>query len=601
LDAERTGDRAAAVERWRVLAVHDPYSSRFALGLVKALAAAGDPAAALRQARVHEALLRSELNAEPPAEFAAAVAALARPALANTTAIPAARPRPEPIAEPIVRATHGSPQRSFGPRLVWAAAGVTAIAIAAMVLITPDRSANPAPTALAVIPFVDLSPGDAQAYFADGITEELINRLAQVEGLRVPSRTSVFALRDRGLDVRELGRRLGVGTVLEGSVRTAGTRFRITAQLTDAHNGYHLWSSTYDREMADVLAIQDEIARAIVATLRERLGAQTGDPAGPVTAVDPRAYELYLRGRYHWHRRTQADLERATADFGEATRIAPGYARAWAGLADAYAILGFYDFMPPREAFPRAREAAERAFDATEVQGEAAATRAYVLLYHDWRWQEAEEWFRRAVDLEPKSSKAAQWYGNFLTARGRFDEAEREMRRSQELEPLSLIASAALGWVFYYARRYDDAIAQLDATLALDSTFFLAHLWRGQTWERMGRADSALAALGRAAVLSDSGTLALSALALAHGSAGDRPSAARLYRELRDRRARGYEAAYELAKAALGAGQRSEALRWLEQAVDDRAHSIAFLEVDPQLDPLRREPRFDALRRRAGT
>jgi serine/threonine-protein kinase len=593
-DAESSGDLRGAADLWRRLAVHDPYSSRIAVRLVQTLAAAGDPAAALRQARVHEALLKSEINAAPPPEFARAVAAL-RSAPAAAVPVASAVPVAPAAAAPPVAPAAPAPRPLR--RAAWLVALAAGLGVGVWGLLS--LGSTPGATAVAVLPFTDISPDHDQAYFADGITEELINTLSRVEGLRVPSRTSVFALRDVALDVRDVGQRLGVESVLEGSVRRAGNQLRITAQLVSTRDGYHLWSGTYDRELADVFAIQEEIARAIVATLQVELGGGARDPLAERPTTDPEAYGRYLRGRYHWHRRSEEGLRAAAADFAEAVRLAPDYGRAWAGLADAYAVLGFYDYLPPTTAFPEARTAALRAYEAEETRGEAAATLGYVSLYFDWDWPVAEDWFRRSIALEPQSSKAHQWYANFLTARGRFDEAEREMRRAQELEPLSLIASAALGWVFFHARRYADALRQLDATLALDSGFVLAHLWRGQVYELLGRPDSAAASLRRAVALSHDGTLAVGALALALGRAGATRDAAALYEQLVSRRATGYQPAYEIAKAALGLGRRDEALGWLETALADRSHSLAFLDVDPQLDPLRDDPRFAQLRRRS--
>ena len=618
--AVRRGDHLEAARHWRALAAHDPLGSRVALRLIRALMATGDGATALQRARAHEALLRAEWGAGPADEFARAAAELSvesadrrtggtadEPMAADrrnggTADVPVPAPASDPAeastepGRPAVRRSAGPPVRRIAALLAVAAALLVVIIWRAGVAAhAPDE-----PLAVAVLPFDDLSAGRDQEYLAEGVTEELIGALGGVDGLRVSSRTSAFALKGQSLDAKEVGQRLGVTRVIDGSVRREGSRVRIAVRLADAGSGYQLWSAAFDREVAGMLATQEELARAIAGALRVRLGAGESVVSLGSSVVDPVAYDLYLRGRYHWHRRTEADLTAAIAAFEEAVRRAPGYARAWAGLADAYAIMCFYDWAQPRDFFPKAREAALRAREADELRGEAEATLGYVAFYHDWNWPAAESHFREALRLEPRSSKAHQWYANFLTGTGRFDEAEREMRAATELEPLSLIANAALCWVWYYQGRFDEAVRQCTGTLELDSTFMLAHLWRGWAWTGLGRWDSAAADLEHAVRSTRRGTLALGSLAYATGEAGDRAGARAVLEELRARARERYQPAYEIAKAALGAGRKEEALDWLERALADRSHSMVFLEVDPQLAPLRGEERFRELVRKVG-
>lgn len=593
------GDHVEAVRWWRRLAAHDPWSSRAALGLVRALAAGGDRASAVQHARAHEARLRADLGAEPPAEFTAAVAGITRGPPPRVQLPPAAPTAAAAI--PAAPATGDSvPARTSGRRpraLPWAGVvvGLLAIGVAWRTFASPRDVAG---ITVAVLPFTDLSPAGDQEYFADGMTEELISTLTGVEGLRVPSRTSVYALTRQALDVREVGRRLNATYVIEGSVRKAGPQVRITAQLISTRDGYHLWSATYDRAGADILSVQEEIANAIARTLQVQLGTGVRQELTEPSRVRVEAYDLYLRGRYHWHRRNDHALREAVDAFEQAVSTDPSYARAWAGLADAYAILGFYDWAAPREVFPRARAAAQRAIEFEDTRAEAEATLGYVALYYDWDWRTAEEHFRRSLQLDPGSSKAHQWYANLLTAVGRFSQAEREMRRAQELEPLSLIANAALCWVWFYARRHDDAVRQCHATQDLDSNFVLAYLWRGWALGELGRFDSATVSLRRAVTLSGGDVLSRASLAYVSGRAGATDEAAALLATVRALRASRYVPAYDLAKAALGMGRTHEALAWLDTAIADRAHSVVFLEEDPQLDELRGDPRFTALLRR---
>ena len=455
-------------------------------------------------------------------------------------------------------------------------------------------AAPEAATAMAVLPFEDLSPSGDQEYFADGITEELIARLAQIEGMNVVGRTSAFALKGRTSDVREIAAQLGVGVVLAGSVRRAGDRLRVVAQLMDARSGYQLWTETYEREAADVFAIQDEIARAIATRMRGGVSDADSARLAIVDTDDPQAYNLYLRGRYEWHRRTEQGLRDAARYFEQATERAPSYARAWAGLGDAYAVLGFYDYLPPDAAFPRAAEAARTALRLRPDLAEAHATLGYVALYHDWDWARAEAEFRRTIEIDPRYSTGRQWYANHLTAMGRFDEAEREMRAAQELDPLSLIANAALGWVLFFAGDYERATAQCTRTLELNPEFELAYMWRGWAQEELGNYDAAARDLERAVLISDSSAVSVASLARLRSLAGDAQQARTLLRSL-DARPGGYVPAYEVAKVHAALGDVDEALDWLERAHAERSHSMAFIAVDPQLASLRGEDRYRRL------
>jgi len=291
-----------------------------------------------------------------------------------------------------------------------------------------------------------------------------------------------------------------------------GDDLRITAQLIGVANGYHLWSETYDRTASDIFAIQRESANAITGTLRRRLVAGGDTARLTLPTVDVDAYNLYLQGRYRWHRRTADDLAAANEFFRQAVERAPGYAPAHVGLADALAVRGFYDYLPPREAFPAARRAAEQALAIDPTSAAAHATLGYVALYYDWDWPEAEAEFRRSIALDPSYSTGHQWYANFLTARGRFAEAEAEMRLATEVDPLSLIANAALGWLLLHSARYDDAIAQFRRTLTLDPDFQPAHLWMGIAQRMRGDTTGALASLRRAVDLSRGSAITVAAL-----------------------------------------------------------------------------------------
>ncbi|MEX2125683.1 MAG: tetratricopeptide repeat protein [Woeseia sp.] len=443
---------------------------------------------------------------------------------------------------------------------------------------------------LAVLPFVNASGNPADEYFSDGLTEELMDRLSRTAELSVVSRTSVFALKGAEIDAREIGRMLGVEALVEGSVRRDGDSLRISVHLVDSRDGYQLWSETYDRRMTDVFEVQEDIALSIAETLQGRLLGPAETEALAVPVTDPVAYDLYLQGRFYWHRRTGDGLRTAVEHFENAVRRAPNYAPAWVGLADAYAVLGFYDYLAPSQAFPRATETALRALELDPDNAAAEATLGYAALYYDWDLEQAEARFRRAIELDPGYSKAHQWYANLLTAAGRFDEAEQEMRRAQQLDPLSLIASAALGWVRYHAGRHEEALDQLGLTLALDPDFELAYLWSGWAREALGDYDEALRMLQEAAARSGGSGISTAALARIHALRGERAEATRLLDELQQSDA--YVPSYEIAKAYFALEQPQEAREWLQRAFEQRSHSLVFLRVDPQLSAMQDDAAF---------
>ena len=468
---------------------------------------------------------------------------------------------------------------------------LAAIVLAALVIGLSSRSGTTGAAAgtriatLAVLPFINESRDPADEYFSDGLSEELIGRLARSENLRVVSRTSAFAVKGEGLDAREIGRILGADALVEGSVRRDGERLRISVHLVDASNGYQLWSQSYDRRIGDVFAVQEDIALSVANTLTGRLLGPAEAQALMVPGTDPVAYDLYLKGRYYWHKRTESGLRAALDFFDEAVQRAPDYAPALVGLADAYAVLGFYDFVAPANAWPRAQELARRTLEIDPENASAQATLGYAALYYDWDIETAEAHFRQAIALRPGYSKAHQWYANLLVAAGRFDEAEREMRRAQQLDPLSLIASAALGWVRYFAGRHDEALAQFRLTLALDEDFELAYLWSGWSLEELGRYDEAIAMLEEAVARSEGSGISIASLARVHALSGNRAEAERLLEALLG--SGEYVPSYEIAKAYLALEQTERAAEWLQRAVEQRSHSMVFLNVDPQLARLR--------------
>ncbi|MEJ2722384.1 MAG: protein kinase, partial [bacterium] len=371
------------------------------------------------------------------------------------------------------------------------------------------------PVGIAVLPFADVSQKKDQDYLCDGIAEELINHLAKVEGLHVVARTSAFSFKDKNEDIREIGRRLGVETLLEGSVRKAGDRLRITAQLINATDGYHLWSERYDREMEDVFTIQDDITMAIVDKLKITLLGKEKDALVKRHTEDVEAYNLYLKGRFFWNKRTETGYLKGLEYFRQATEQDPSYASAYAGVADSYDLLGWYGYLSPQEAFPRARQAAEKARDLDDSLAEAHASLGWISTNYDWDWKSAEKEYNRALELNANYATAHQWYAEFLTYMGRHDDSVLEMRRALELDPLSLIINNDLGQVYYFARRYDEAIFQLRKTLEMDPGFVVAHFFLALAYAQKSMYDEALRAAQRAMTLAGEGdTLILTQLGI---------------------------------------------------------------------------------------
>ena len=596
--AERAGDERTAVRWWRRVAAHDPFSSRIALHLMRALERSGDRPAAIQHAGLHGRMLQQELGARPDPE----VTAFARELL---TAPLVAEPPPAQIPAGGTAETDlppGSGGVGGGTATSWrfvaAAIVVVGLGLAVVLERLPTAAQPPAPiSTIAVLPFENLSSDRDAEYLSDGITEEIGAALGRVEGLRVAAHTSAFSFKGQRVDVREVGKRLGVGAVLEGSVRKQGPRLRVTTRLVETAQGYQLWTETYDRDFEDAFAVQQEIAGDVVSRLRgERDGADSARLV-PVVGPDAEAYDLYLKGRYAWHRRTAESIRSAVELLGRAVERAPHWARAHAGLADAYAVSGFYDYLPPREAFPAAERSARRALELDPELAAPHATLGYVHLYYEWRWIPADEEFRRAIALDPAYSTAHQWYGNYLTAMGRFPEAVQHMREAQERDPLSLIANAALGWSQYYARDYLDAVTQFRRTLELNPAFELAHLWQGQALVQLGDLEGAAREIGEAVRLSKGTPLTRAALAHVLASAGKSDSARAVLAAL-TAPGQPYVPSYEIAKAFLALGDEDKAMEWLERAYAERAHSMAFLSVDPQLDGLRKDRRFEALRKK---
>ena len=451
---------------------------------------------------------------------------------------------------------------------------------------------GPSSRAIAVLPLVNASADPDNEYFSDGMTDELITALAKVEGLHVASRTSVFALKGVKDDVRALGARLNVSAVLEGSVRKSGNRLRIAVQLTSVADGRTLWSERYDREMADVFAIQDEISKTIVSTLRSTLLGDLGDPVPMRYTANLKAYNLYLKGRFWWNRRTQESLAEGIRYFEQAIAEDAGYALAYTGLADSYALQLDYRGAPVREGLERARNEARRALELDESLAEAHTSLGWVTFIYDWDWAGAARSFERALELNPRYSVARQWHSWFLIAMGQRDAAIAEGRLAIELDPASVSIRRSMGWLHYYARQPEGALEHLRRALAMNPTAEENHRLLGLTYLQLGQHDEAAAAFKESIALSQSPALATAGLGAVAAARG-RPAEARsVLRDLAEESSRRYVSpvAYATVHAALGDADATFA--WIDKAYEERRGWLCYLKVEPLLDSLRGDPRF---------
>ena len=462
----------------------------------------------------------------------------------------------------------------------------------------PTSIGLPESRAIAVLPFVNSSPDPENEYFSDGITDELITALTKVEGLRVASRTSVFALKNAREDVRALGARLDVSAVLEGTVRRAGNQLRITVQLADVADGRTLWSERYDREMADVFAIQDEIAGTIVRTLRSTLLGELGDPTPVRYTANVRAYSLYLKGRFWWNRRSQAAIKEGIRFFEQAIEEDPGYALAYSGLADSYALDLDYRGAPVVEGMERARAEARKAIALDETLAEAHTSLAWVTFIYDWDWVGAEREFNRAIELNPRYSTARQWRSWFLVAMGRFEEALAEGRAAIELDPLSVSIRRSMGWLQYYDRQFDAALDNLRRALAMNPTSEETHRLLGMVYAQQGRYDEAAASFSEAVANSETDLLSFAGLGQVAALRGQADEARAVLHELEERQRTRYVSPVAPAMIQLALGEVDASFDLLERAHQDRRGWLAYLRIEPIFDPLRSDPRFAGLLQR---
>jgi eukaryotic-like serine/threonine-protein kinase len=456
-------------------------------------------------------------------------------------------------------------------------------------------------SSLGVLPLENLSGDKEQDYFADGMTEELIATLGRIAALRVISRTSVMQYKGAHKSLPQIGRELNVDAVIEGSVLRSGDRVRITAQLIHAPTDRHLWAESYEGDLRDVLTLQSRVAQAIAQQIRITLTPQERGHLTSTRPVDPAAYEAYLKGRYYWSRMPRK-VKEATAYFEQAIEKDPRYALAYTGLADSYATMATWEIgtVSPEEAMPKASAAALKALSLDDTLAEGHTSLAYVKLHYDWDWPATEKEIELAIQLNPNYANAHHWYSHYLMTMGRIQESLSESKRALALDPLDPYMNGHMSWHYYYAHQYDQVIHLCRELLQMNPDLFWQHFELGRAYEQEGKSKEAVEELQKALAISGENTFAISGLAHAYGSSNQRAQAQRLLQQLKELSKKRYVAPSDFALIYVGLGEKDEAFKWLQKASQERCWYMVLLNVDPRLDALRSDARFQSLVRGVG-
>jgi serine/threonine-protein kinase len=486
------------------------------------------------------------------------------------------------------------PARPRSRRMIYGVAAIVILSLlaAAYVLFRPaDRSIR----SMAVLPFVNESGSTEMEFLSDGFTETLINRLSRLPGVVMMSRSSVFRYKGKDLDPVEAGAALGVQAVLTGRILQRGDRISVGVELVDVRDHSHIWGEQYQRGASDMLGVQDEITRAISNQLRVTLSGEEEKVLARGPTKNSEAYELYLKGRFHWNKRSREGLQTAVSYFNQAIAKDPGFALAYAGLADAYSVMSTYYILTPAEGFARGRAAAQKALDLDPSLAEAHLILAVMSAEYEWQWEQGEASYKRAIALNPNYATAHQWYGESLAAMGRLGESIEELRKAQDLDPLSPIIATSLGTAYAITSRYDEARRQVAKALELDPAFPRALWTRGMIrfleGDTPGAIEEMKALLSSGEMVDDT----RATLAFFFGRSGRMEEAAALTRELHREAERRYVSPYMLAVCHAGMGERDEAFRWLEKGFEERSSGIVYMRGDPLLQPLRSDPRFNKM------
>jgi serine/threonine protein kinase/tetratricopeptide (TPR) repeat protein len=449
---------------------------------------------------------------------------------------------------------------------------------------------------VAVLPFVNASGDPNAEYLSDGITESLINSLSQLPHLRVMSRDSAFMFKGKDTDAQIVGRHLGVRAILKGHVMQRGNDLEISAELVDARDDSHIWGEQYSRKAADIFALQNDLAKDMTSMLRMRLTGEDEKRMAKTYTANAEAYQDYLKGRYWWNKRSEEGFNKSIEYFQQAIAKDPTYALAYSGLADSYAVFAGFGSLSPKMAYPKAKEAAQKALQIDDTLAEAHASLAFINTMYDWDSPSAEKEFQRSIELNPNYATARSWYALTLAGTGRFEEAIAQAKRALTLDPVSMIANWNAGYIFYVARQYDNAIDQERKTLELDSDFVPARAILGESYIQKSMFKEAVAEFERALMISPADAYALGGLGQAYAAAGRRPEAQKVLDRLNELSKKKYVAPWTNAAIYSGLGEKDKAFEWLEKVYEER--SVVNIRTDPIFDPLRSDPRFADLLRR---
>ena len=464
------------------------------------------------------------------------------------------------------------------------------VSLAIVVYFFFSYNAKQSAHSVAVLPFENLRSEPGQEFLIDGVTEGILNSLSQQDGLKVSARTSSFQFRSSAAELDEISKKLGVQAIVEGAVDIDGDRIQIVVQLINAEDQMHLWSKRFEGNVDDIFSIQDKIANSIANVL-----LRSSRRVVTQRTANKEAYQLYLKGRSHWNRRTQMELLKGIEVFEEAIEKDPEFGAAYAGLADCYTALGYSSFLSPRQSFPKAFDAATKALKLDTTLAEAHATLGYYQFYYEWDWAKAEQEFRKAISINPNHELAYDWYGYYLTAMQRYDEAHVVFAKAASLDPLSAGIGTDMGFSLYYNKKYDKAAEALMAALKLNPNFPLARIWLGRVYQVKKMYDQSIDEYKKAITVVSGWPVAYAQIGNVYGVSGDHQQARAILDSLNSFAPKKFVTSYGVALVYAGLGEKAKTYEWLNKAYDERSHWLVWLKTDPRWDEFRSDPQFAEL------
>jgi serine/threonine protein kinase/tetratricopeptide (TPR) repeat protein len=517
------------------------------------------------------------------------------------TALEGFKPAP-PTPTVGTESTNGEKRKNKRKRIVIYSTVIFLLVLVAGYICWKYCPGKPMTRTIAVIPLKNLSTNAAQDYFAEGVTEALIGALGKIEKIQVISLTSVLQYKDTEKSIPEIADELGVQYVVEGSVQRSGNRIRISVLLINASPEHVIWPGSYDSDQKDVLTLYGEFSQSIAEQIKIKLTAEEQERLRDTYVVNPDAYDTYLRGRYNWNKRTPETLGMSIELFQKAIEQDPALAPAYSGLADALALFGSleYGVYPPKEVMPRAKDAALTSIRLDPLLAEGHTSLANILLFYDWDWEAAKREFEKAIDLKPNYPTAHHWYGTYFITLGKFKKAFDEIKIARNLDPYSRVISVDEGWFHQYAREYNEAVQDIQKTLELEPDFIIAHLNLGFTYTLKGKYDEAIQSFRRAKELSGDYPLSLAALSYSLAVAGREAEAMELLGKLNQISEARYVPALYFGLIYMGLGDKDQAFYWMDKAFEERSGYLLYLKVDPKVDSLRGDPRFNEVLKKIG-